>query len=55
MLHYGPGISTYVEVERILPGDYRGLLARISHRLSSRGGADGRGYKTRDEGARRHT
>jgi hypothetical protein len=30
-------------------------LALISHQDSSRGGADGRGYKARDEGPRGHT
>jgi hypothetical protein len=30
-------------------------LTRISHQVSSRGGADGRGYKARDEAPRRHT
>jgi hypothetical protein len=31
------------------------LLVRISHRVSSRGGAEARGYKARDGGPRRHT
>jgi hypothetical protein len=31
------------------------LLARISRRVSLRGGEDGRGYKARDEGPHRHT
>jgi hypothetical protein len=35
--------------------DGHGKLARTSHHISSRGGADGRGYKARDEGPRRHT
>jgi hypothetical protein len=30
-----------------------GFLDRFSHRTSSRGGADGRGYKARNEGPRR--
>jgi hypothetical protein len=31
------------------------MRARSSHQDSSRGGADGRGYKARDEEPRRHT